>query len=39
MRNLMKAYPDLETWDEEQEDRLEALALYVLIEDIVVYVI
>ena len=29
MRDLMKAYPDLETWDEEQEDRLEGIALYV----------
>ncbi|MCJ1382365.1 mitochondral 37S ribosomal protein S27 [Xylographa soralifera] len=27
MRHLMKAYPDLETWDEEQEDRLEGIAL------------
>ncbi|MCJ1319384.1 mitochondral 37S ribosomal protein S27 [Xylographa vitiligo] len=27
MRDLMKAYPDLETWDEEQEDRLEGIAL------------
>jgi len=27
MRHLMKAYPDLETWDEEQEDRLESIAL------------
>lgn len=27
-RDLQKAYPDLETWDEEEEDRLEALRVY-----------
>ncbi|KAI4135006.1 MAG: hypothetical protein LQ347_001041 [Umbilicaria vellea] len=24
-KDLQKAYPDLETWDEEEEDRLEAI--------------
>lgn len=27
-KDLQQAYPDLETWDEEEEDRLEAIRVY-----------
>ena len=27
-RDLQKAYPDLETWDDEEEERLEAVKSY-----------
>lgn len=27
-RDLQKAYPDLETWDEQEEDRLEGIRVY-----------
>ena len=30
LKDLQKAYPDLETWDEDEEDRLESLQMYVL---------
>ena len=28
IKDVRALYPDLETWDEEEEDRLEKLALY-----------
>jgi small subunit ribosomal protein S33 len=30
LKDLKNAYPDLETWDDDEEDRLEALIVYVL---------
>lgn len=28
MKDLLKLYPDMETWDEDEEDRLESIAAY-----------
>lgn len=28
IKDLRKAYPDLETWDEDEEDRLESITVY-----------
>jgi hypothetical protein len=36
-QDLQKAYPDWETFDEEQEDRIEKLKLYVLLITTVFY--